>query len=171
MEPILQFIQECSKANTVSQEDFGEKRRGKKELVLQSIQMTDEPHRQEIARRALVDRRGCSVDLVICAPEPDPSCQGNWLCRVEIVTAERTQVFDANGADSLQALSLGLGSLRYWVGKMELGSLSWLGLEGDSGLPVVVQDHDEDFQLLVEGLLESEKARRRLWEKFSRGNE
>lgn len=119
-----------------------------------------------IARRQLQSIEGHSIDLVLYAPLQDPSIGDRWRCKTEIITSQGTTSFDNIGIDALQALALALTSLRHGVKELET-IVSWMGIDG-SGLPVVVQEIDEDFQCLMESLLSAELSRQDMMQKLAR---
>lgn len=125
----------------------------------------------EIARRRLETDSGELVELVIYVPVQSTEGNKDWVCRTEIVQAAETTTFASRGADSLQALSLGLTSLRYGIKQLRLGMLSWGKLRGQTGLPLIVQELDEDFQDLMQNLMSAEQSRRAMWEKAMRERE
>lgn len=72
------------------------------------------------------------------------------------------------GQDSLHALAIGLASFRFKAEIQGLKDLSWDDLEGQTGLPLVINELDEDFQTLILAQVNAELARRRMWQKALR---
>ena len=122
----------------------------------------------EIARRRLRDASDQEVELVVYSPVVDPGHSDSWICKTTITTSSGTTTFDNTGVDSLQALALGLGSLRFGLRQLGLTQLTWLDLAGETGLPVVIQEIDENFQRLMESLQSAELARQAMWQKAIR---
>jgi len=120
-----------------------------------------------IARRDLVDTRlNEPVTLLIYSPTPDG--EGEWTCATEVRVGEKTEIFRNPGNDALAALILGIRSLRHAVKKLGIHHLSWLGVEGWVGLPIVTSETDEGHLLVIEKLLEAESAREALWQRAVR---
>lgn len=85
--------------------------------------------------------------------------KSEWACRVEIArtSQEPTHTF-GRGIDALQALVNALSAVRHAL-RNELGTLTWLGVPGEIGVPRMVPDEDPDFLALFEHLLLAERYR------------
>src|SRR5450631_1360228 len=100
-----------------------------------------------IARRLLRDTQTEQpVEVVVYQPVLDPAnAQGIWVCRVEITRGGVSLgPVEARGVDSLQALIVGMAAIRYTL-KTQLEKLAWLGDPGEIGLPLIIQEDDQDF--------------------------
>lgn len=85
--------------------------------------------------------------------------EAEWSCLVEVVAeGKQANTIEVTGADSLQALILGVGALRQLLAP-DLASLSWLGQHGYTGVPLVLTDEEPGFLPLVEHLVHAEFAR------------
>jgi hypothetical protein len=121
-----------------------------------------------IARRILHDKdTEGQVEIIVHQPALDPdTTQGIWICRIELSGTSLAPV-EARGVDSLQALIVGISAIRHTL-KTLSKKLSWLGDSGETGLPLIIQDDDEDFIALVENVVEAEHRRAIIFRKALR---
>ena len=121
---------------------------------------SDAPTRVPIARRKLARQDGSVVELVVNTPATDPESAGDdWVCEVDVIDAGRVTTHRGHGVDSLQALVGGLGALREAVKGLGIRDLSWLGQAGVAGVPMVIQETDEDYLTLLETIIAVEHLR------------
>jgi hypothetical protein len=103
---------------------------------------------------------GIALELRVYAPTPDPSSShGDWICRTELLREATSTNFSGYGVDALQALISGLAAMRFGMKQLGTSKLKWVGAVGEIGLPLIVQEMDEDFLTLVEGLVSAEHSR------------
>lgn len=114
-----------------------------------------------IARRELLDTKSNEV-VTVLVYMPTQQGDGEWNCTTEVRAGTEAEVLRNPGTDALAALILGIRSLRYVLKKRGIHHLSWLGVEGWIGLPVVTSDTDEGYLTVIENLLEAESARQAL---------
>ena len=123
-----------------------------------------------IAKRLLRDRAtGGTVEIILHRPVQEPNDNQDWSCTIEIRGEGRSVAKQAFGVDALQALVSGLVALRHALRDEGARRLIWLGEPGDLGLPLIIEESDEDFLALIEGLITVEHSRQLVFrKKFSR---
>lgn len=116
-------------------------------------------HGEVIATRSLQNTEtGRTVELVLHAPLREVGT-GDWRCAVETVEGGNTTTHEGHGVDALQVLVGGLAALRSALKQRGSRNLSWLNQVGVVGLPLLVQELDEDFLTLIESLVSAEYSR------------
>ena len=113
-----------------------------------------------IAERTFLDvRTGEPIRLAIYPPEPNPDYDDEWGCRVEIRWKAKIKSLTGRGVDSLQSLLSALDGLRLEM-KQHAAEVSYLGVRGWLGMPIMIGDDNPDFLALVEHLVGVEHCRR-----------
>lgn len=126
-----------------------------------------------IAKRMLRDSTtGQTVELIVHQPRPDEaSAHGDWICKVEIREGTESTALEGFGVDSLQALISGICALRHWQKTAGRRSLTWHGPPGELGLPLIVQEDDQDFLALIELVIAAEHSRQLVFRKRTQDKE